>query len=293
MNKRKLTQWLAAIISNGYLSGWLHGRIYQGKLKMMCVPFLNCYSCPGALGSCPVGALQSLAAGYSRTLSLYIIGLLTAVGALGGRFVCGWLCPFGLVQELVYRGKHRQLPRLLEKGKFVVLGLTVLLPFFWRDITGLSEPYFCKFICPAGTLAGGIPLVSMNPGLAALVGWLFSWKLLVLALVLIAAVYYWRPFCRLLCPLGAFYGLLNHLSIWQLRLDKSSCINCAACARACKATLKPQVQQNSSACVRCLECVKVCPTQALTFTAPTPKLPTDAPIKRKHLVFVAKDDTRR
>lgn len=290
MNKRKPSQWAAAILSNSYLPGWLQGRIYQGKLKVACVPFLNCYSCPGALGACPVGAFQSVAAGFGRTLSFYLVGFLLAVGSLGGRFVCGWLCPFGLVQELVYRGKqvHRQLPLLLEKMKFVVLGLTAVLPFIWRDFTGLAEPYFCTYVCPAGTLGGGIPLVSMNPGLAGLVGWLFGWKLLVLALVLIAAFFYWRPFCRVLCPLGAFYGLLNGLSIWQLRMNKGRCIDCGACARQCKATLQPQVVQNSSACVRCLECVDVCPTRALTFTAKTP-----ASVKKQRLVFIPKQDIKR
>lgn len=290
MNKRKLSQWVTAILSNGYLPGWLQGKIYQGKLKVACVPFLNCYSCPGAFGSCPVGAFQSLAAGFSRTVSFYLIGFLLAVGSLGGRFVCGWLCPFGLVQEILYRGKQmrRQLPRLLEQLKFVVLGLTIALPFFWRDLTGLAEPYFCKFVCPAGTLGGGIPLVAMNSGIAALVGWLFSWKLLVLVVVLVAAFYYWRPFCRVLCPLGALYGLLNRLSIWQLRLDKGRCIDCGACARQCKAALHPQVGPNNSSCVRCLECVGVCPTSALTFTAKTP-----ASVKRRRSGFAAKQDIKR
>lgn len=272
MSKRRLSQLLASILSNSYLPGWLKGRIYQGKLKMICVPFLNCYSCPGAFGSCPVGAFQSLAAGYGRTISLYIIGFLLTVGALGGRFVCGWLCPFGLVQELVYRGKRitRKLPHLLEKVKYLVLGLTIALPFFWRDLTGLAEPYFCKFVCPAGTLGAGLPLVGMNPALQSLVGWLFSWKLLVLILVMVAAHYYWRVFCRVLCPLGAFYGLLNRWSIWRLHLNRHLCTNCGACARQCKAALTPQIEPNGSACVRCLECVSVCPTKALTFTSKTP-----------------------
>jgi len=262
-------------VANGYLPGWLKGTIYQGRLKSICVPFLNCYSCPGALGSCPVGALQSLLAGWSRTLSLYVSGFLLAVGALGGRFICGWLCPFGLVQELVHSPRRRrQLPRLLQKLKYGVLGLTVALPLFWRNFAGLAEPYFCKFICPAGTLGAGIPLIVRNSQLAALAGWLFGWKLLVLVLIIIAAYFYWRPFCRVLCPLGAFYGLLNRLSIWQLRLDSSRCINCGVCARRCPAALQPQVRPNSSECVRCLECVGVCPTKALLFSSrPQPVRP--------------------
>jgi polyferredoxin len=246
----------------------MHGTIYQGKLKTVCVPFLNCYSCPGALGSCPIGAWQSLAAGFSRTASLYVLGIVTAVGALGGRLVCGWLCPFGLIQELLSRlSRWRlQIPRWLLPGKYVMLVLTVLLPFYWRGATGLAEPYFCKYVCPAGTLEGGIPLVSMNPQLAALTGWLFDWKVLLLAFFLLWSVVSWRPFCRTACPLGAFYGLLNRLSIWRLRIEQSACTHCAACSRQCPAGLHPEQDQNSPECVRCLQCVGSCPQGALTFS---------------------------
>lgn len=266
--RRRTVQFLSAILANAYIPGWLKGTIYQGRLKSVCVPFLNCYSCPGALGSCPVGAFQSLAAGFSKTVSLYIIGLVTAIGALGGRFVCGWLCPFGLVQDLLHRLTRIRLriPRVFEGLKFLVLGLTVLLPFYWRDVTGLAEPYFCKYICPAGTLGAGMPLVTMNPQLAALTGWLFDWKMGVLLAIVVASLFFWRPFCRTLCPLGAFYGLFNRFSIWKLRVEKASCTSCGACSRRCPANLTPHQQPNSSSCVRCLECVDSCPSHSLCFS---------------------------
>ncbi|MGI6344080.1 MAG: 4Fe-4S binding protein [Bacillota bacterium] len=267
--KRRITQLLSAVLANSYFLGWKRGSIYQGSLKQVCVPFLNCYSCPGALGACPVGAFQSLLAARTKTFSLYILGFLAAVGALGGRFVCGWLCPFGLVQELLHKLSRLrlQIPRLLELGKYLVLILTLALPLLWRNpLTGLAEPYFCKFICPAGTLEAGIPLTALNPNLAALTGWLFSWKVLFLLIVLVVSIFIWRPFCRTLCPLGAFYGLLNRFSIWRLRVDTHQCVNCGACSRACKAALTPYRNPNSGACVRCLECISACPTHALSFS---------------------------
>lgn len=266
--QRRFVQWLTVLLANAYFPGWLRGTIYQGKLKAMCVPFLNCYSCPGAWGACPVGAFQTLAAGVGRKFSYYISGYLLSVGALGGRFVCGWLCPFGLVQELVYGLSRwrKRIPEWLEKLKFVVLGLTVLLPFIWRDSNGLGEPFFCKFICPAGTLGSGLPLLASNATLRSLAGWLFRWKLAVLVVILWTALIYWRPFCRVLCPLGAFYGLLNRVSIWQLHIDAERCTNCGVCARQCPAALQPQVNPNSGSCVRCLECVDVCPSQAISFS---------------------------
>lgn len=266
--RRRLVQLLSALAANANLPGFIQGRIYQGRLKAVCVPFLNCYSCPGALGACPVGSFQSLAAGFSRTTSLYVLGLLTAVGAAGGRFVCGWLCPFGFIQELLHRLSPRRLalPRFLEALKWPVLLLTVLLPFYWRDAVGLAEPYYCKYICPAGTLEAGLPLVTRRAELAALVGPLFFLKVGILAVLVVAAVFIWRPFCRTLCPLGAFYGLFNRISLWQLRVDGTRCTACRACARRCPAGLNPLHDPNPAACVRCLECTRACPTQALTFS---------------------------
>jgi ferredoxin-type protein NapH len=102
-----IAQLTAAILANSYLPGFLRARIYKGPLKAICVPFLNCYSCPGAWGACPVGSFQSLAAGFSQTVSLYVVGLLTAVGALGGRVVCGWLCPFGFFRNYYTRSEQK------------------------------------------------------------------------------------------------------------------------------------------------------------------------------------------
>ncbi|HHT70196.1 MAG TPA: 4Fe-4S binding protein [Firmicutes bacterium] len=266
--RRRLTQFTTAILANSYFPGFLQARIYRGPLKAVCVPFLNCYSCPGAWGSCPVGSFQSLAAGFSQTVSLYVLGVLTAVGALGGRVVCGWLCPFGLFQDILYGLKTRkwQLPRAAEYVKFIVLGLTVTLPFVWRSAVGIAEPYFCKYICPAGTLEAGLPLVFLRPELRELMGPVFLVKLAILAALILAGIVIWRPFCRVLCPLGAFYGLFNHLSLWRLQVDQSLCTGCHACSRRCSVGLVPHKDPNSSACVRCLECAKACPTGALTFS---------------------------
>lgn len=280
--RRRLVQTAAALLANANLPGFIERRIYQGRLKSVCVPFLNCYSCPGALGACPVGSFQSLAASFSRTTSLYVLGLVTAVGAVGGRFICGWLCPFGYIQELLNRLTSRRLalPRFLEWLKYLVLVLTVFLPFFWRNAVGLAEPYYCKYVCPAGTLEAGLPLVSLRADLAALTGPLFLFKLGILAAVLLAAVFIWRPFCRTLCPLGAFYGLLNRVSLWQLKVDGSRCTSCGVCSRRCPAGLSPYRRPNVPECVRCLECTRACPTQALTFSAQVKPTLAQTPAER-------------
>jgi hypothetical protein len=88
------------ILTNSYAAGFVQGKIYAGPLKKFCVPGLSCYSCPGALGACPVGALQAVITSRQFDFSFYVAGFLVMVGALRGRFVCGWLCPFGWIQDL-------------------------------------------------------------------------------------------------------------------------------------------------------------------------------------------------
>ena len=99
--KRKLAQLIAALLLNGNFKGFAEGTIYSGKLKQICVPGLNCYSCPGALGACPLGALQTMLADPAYKMSFYVLGSLLAVGMVAGRWVCGWICPFGFFQELL------------------------------------------------------------------------------------------------------------------------------------------------------------------------------------------------
>jgi ferredoxin-type protein NapH len=265
--KRRLVQVISAFASNAYLPGFLNGSIYQGAWKRACVPFLNCYSCPGALVACPVGAMQSLAVS-SQSLSLYVGGIVLACGALVGRLVCGWLCPFGLLQELVAK-LHRVkiiIPGPLLKIKYVVLLLTLLLPLLWiNPVTGLSAPYFCMYICPAGTLEAGLPLVLMNPSLRPLVGTLFLWKVGLLLVLLVTMVFVWRPFCRMLCPLGAFYGLCNRVSLYQLQINRADCNNCGKCGQACPVGLPVREDPRSTECIRCLQCIGACHRKAISW----------------------------
>jgi len=271
--KRRIVQALTALAYNLNLKGFMQGSIYQGPVKNVCVPGLNCYSCPGALGSCPLGSLQSAFGAVASKVSLYVVGTLVFFGALLGRFICGWACPFGFIQELLHKIPSRKLRHkkafgVLKYGKYVMLGLFVLLlPIVYAVQTGLATPAFCKYVCPAGTLEAGVPLVAANPALQSSVGWLFSWKMLILIGVITASVFIWRPFCRFLCPLGAIYGFFNRISVFGMRFEPSACTQCKACARKCRADIDPSCTPNSAECVRCGDCVKACPRGALKFGA--------------------------
>jgi len=128
---------------------------------------------------------------------------------------------------------------------------------------GLAPPYFCQFICPAGTLQGGIPLLFMNQSLRGAIGGLFIWKLFILISIIVASIFVYRLFCRYICPLGAFYALFNKISFYRYKLEKDKCTSCQACMRQCKLNIDVPKTPNSAECIRCGECIKVCPTKAI------------------------------
>ncbi len=285
---RKAVQAVWGLLTNAHLSGFVKGTIYQGPLKRFCVPGMNCYSCPGALGACPIGAMQALFTGRRRRFAFSVVGYLAAVGLLAGRFVCGWLCLFGLLQELLYKiptpklkvpEKADRVLRLLKYG--VLLILVFALPFFWRGEGGAGEPFFCKYLCPVGTLEAGAPLVLLRGELRAAVGLLFRWKLLWLALILLSSVFVYRPFCKYLCPLGAFYSLFQKISLLRLSLDGEKCVSCGKCERTCPMDVRVTADPNSAECIRCGACVRSCPAGALHFSGGRWKLDGGASPSRK------------
>ena len=268
-----MIQAVFTALTNGYAQGFVEGHIFQGASKRLCVPGLNCYSCPGALGACPIGALQAVLNSRQFQFSCYVFGFLMTIGILLGRFVCGFLCPFGLVQDLLYKiplGKKRKnMPghKRIKYGKYVVLIVfVVLLPTVVANRVGMGIPWFCKWICPSGTLMGGIPLVAANPALQKTVGFLFSWKVLVLLAVVILSVKFYRPFCKYLCPLGAVYSLFNPISILHLKVDSDKCVRCGACQKACKMDIRTFEQPDSPECIRCGDCIAACPCDAIHMT---------------------------
>lgn len=192
------------------------------------------------------------------------------IGSLAGRFVCGWLCPFGLVQDVLYKipflKKIKKVPfdKELRYLKYMILLVFVIaLPLFVTGIGGTGDPWFCKWICPAGTLFAGIPLISMNEGLRRTIGFLFGWKMLILLAVVILSVKISRPFCRYLCPLGAVYGIFNRFSLYQYKVDVEKCVECGLCGKECPMGVEIHKQPDSSECIRCGKCIHVCPHGAI------------------------------
>lgn len=252
--KRRIIQIASLFLANSAFTGTL----YQGPFKRFCVPFLHCYACPLARFSCPLGSLQHFIA--IRQFPYYILGFIGFVGIVAGRFACGFLCPFGLFQELLYKIKSFKVkvPKLFGYLKYVVL--IAMVPIVY--ITG--ETWFCK-VCPAGLLEGGIPQILIDNSLRGLVGWLFAMKWVILILTIGAAILIKRPFCRFFCPLGAIWGLLNRIAFFKLTVDKEKCTECGVCQKVCPTDVKFFEEPDSFDCVRCLKCKAACPQKAISF----------------------------
>lgn len=260
----------AALASNPFLMNFLHGRISRTGLKAVCVPGLNCYSCPAAAASCPIGALQAVIGSSKFQFAWYVVGFLIFAGALLGRVVCGFLCPFGWFQELLHKIPAKKFStrrvRILTYLKYGILALFVIvLPMTVVNEVGMGDPFFCKYICPQGVVEGAIPLAIANEGIRSALGALFSWKTGVLLAVVTASMFIYRPFCKWICPLGAVYALMNHVSLFQMKVDKSKCVSCGACAKACKMDVDITKSPNHSECIRCGMCMKSCPTGAICY----------------------------
>lgn len=269
--KRTIIQSIATVITNGYIMGFFKGKIYTGKTKYVCVPGLNCYSCPGAVGSCPIGSLQAVLGGKAHSFSYYVFGLLILSGVILGRVVCGFLCPFGFVQDLLYKIKTpkikviKRIDKPLRYLKYLMLLIPVILmPIFITNQFGIAQPYFCQWICPAGTLEGGIPLLLKNQGLREMVGFLFNWKMALLILTILSSIFIYRPFCKYICPLGAFYSLFNKLSFYQMDIDRVKCNGCKRCEAVCKMNVEVTKDCNAAECIRCGSCKKACKQGAIS-----------------------------
>lgn len=261
--KRRIAQLYFALLFNANLKGYVQGNMFVGKSKFICSPGINCYSCPGAIGTCPLGALQNELG--NKRMPFYILGILFLYGLMLGRTICGWLCPFGLFQDLIYKIKTPKLKksgvtRALSYLKYVILAVFVFI------LAGFGIfPAFCKYICPAGILEGAFGILPHDSGFLSMLGSLFTWKFVLFVSIVIFCIFAYRAFCRFICPLGAIYSLFNRFSFFGIKLNRDKCTKCGKCVQKCKLDIKHVGDQE---CISCGECIDVCPTKAISFKGP-------------------------
>lgn len=270
--RRKIVQVFCALLYNANLKGFISGDIYQGSLKAVCLPSMNCYSCPGAIGACPLGSLQNALAGSKSKTIYYVVGIILLYGLIFGRTICGWLCPFGLIQDLLYKIKSVKIKKshfthLLSYFKYILLiSLVIIIPIIY-GFQDLAVPAFCKYICPVGTFEGSFFLL-INPNNIALLemlGPLFTWKMVVLLFTIVMSILMFRPFCRFVCPLGAIYSLFSKLNIIGIKVEEEKCTHCGICTHSCLLDVK---KVGDGECIQCGKCIPTCPTKAIHFKGP-------------------------
>jgi len=358
--------------------------LYRG----VCVPAMNCWACPAAAFGCPIGAIGNFL--VKGLVPFLAIGLMLIAGALIGRMICGWVCPFGLLQDLMNKipSPKWKIPKAFAYAKYAVLVIMVFVIPLTAGIErtesglGASDFFFCNY-CPAGTLEAAIPVKlglsrfdgatagleteavakakgggaadetdgggdlfggtgtgnpdimggdgeedwlagedegirvgvptepddlaaeddggglfededegdlfgdasTGNPDLlgggddegadwlsgedsapvtaSASGGEILDWfltspRMWVLYVFLALFVFFRRPFCRAICPIGATFALLNRFSFLRMRVEKDACKACNLCAKTCPVDNKVFCTPSSDDCIRCLECIQSC-----------------------------------
>ena len=267
---RRLVQLYAALLYNANLKGFIDGHIYSGDLKAACVPGLNCYSCPGAIASCPLGALQNALNAAGHTAPWYVLGILALFGVILGRTICGWICPLGLIQELLHKIptpkiRKSSITRKLSYLKYVILAVFVIaVPLVYGVGKGIILPGFCKYICPAGTLEGAVGLLQ-NPANSSSflqLGAVFTNKWVIMVVLGLSCVFCYRSFCRFICPLGAIYGFFNRFSLTGVKVNPERCNGCGQCVAKCQMDVR---HVGDHECISCGKCMDACAQGAISL----------------------------
>ena len=259
---RLIIQLISCGLMNPHVGNFFAGKIYRGELKNFCAPGLNCYSCPAATFACPIGAMQAVGGSANFNFSFYVAGFLILIGAVFGRAICGFICPFGFFQELLYKIPCRKINLwrpLIYLKYFVLIIFVLILP----PVTKYGMPTFCEYICPAGTFEAGLPLIITHSEFRNILGELFTLKIFILVVTIFGSCTVYRFFCKILCPLGAIYSIFNRYSMYTLYFYEKSCIGCGKCSKICNMKVQPNCGKISAECILCGECEKVCPTGAI------------------------------
>jgi len=210
----------------------------------------HCYACPLSSFACPVGLIATgLAVGLVPFMTLGVIFI--AAAAIGSA-VCGWLCPFGLLQDLfdkIPTPKFR-LPAWTGIGRYITLvALVIVGPLLWGKSTD-NYAFICN-LCPAGAIEAGLPRIIAGQ---VSVERLLAIKYIIAGVIVVMMLFVYRPWCRILCPLGGFFALFNRISVWFIRFKTDKCNSCKACTIDCPCDIDVKKAINTSSCIRCMKC---------------------------------------
>jgi len=260
--KQRFVQTLSLFVLNSNFRG--------AEVYGFCLPVMHCNACPLSWTLCPISKISELLQFHESLVSMewLVIGAMLAACVVVGRFFCGWICPAGFIQDLLYKipSPKVRIPDSLQWMKYGFLVITVMLvAYFWGKEVSL---FFCSF-CPTATIESVIPAMIFLP--EYVIGAAGYWRFLVLAIVLVLAIANHRNFCKIMCPIGAFVAITNKFSLFSLKLNAGKCIHCHKCDKNCPmtvpvencATTGKKISRDLE-CIECLTCESVCPTTAIT-----------------------------
>jgi polyferredoxin/Pyruvate/2-oxoacid:ferredoxin oxidoreductase delta subunit len=221
-----------------------------------------------------------------------------------GRVFCNWMCPYGSLHQFVgwlfnIRKNRDQIDKNRYRGfqhlKYFILTIFIVMAFFGSLQIGLLDPIcllvrtFTVAVAPANDLlvsnlatelrvSLGMdpePLLMMSTAPGAPEQRIFAgaWfvGLMIIGLVGMNLVIP-RFFCRALCPLGAFLGVMSRFALWRIDRDPTKCTDCDLCLRRCEGASDPHEALRKSECFVCFNCIDDCPEDALSFKLSPPPI---------------------
>ena len=177
----------------------------------------------------------------SNIPAVLLIILFVLLIVLSGRFFCGRICPFGLLQDLLnkipFPKKIRafKVDKQLRYMKYILLILMIAAYLFRYSGTSMNE---------AHTFSAGLAI---------------GWSAFAMLCIVIS-----RPLCKYLCPVGLILGWCNLLPFYKYKVNQDSCTKCGGCLDVCKMDIEPYKTPNHIECIRCGKCKKKCPSEAIT-----------------------------
>lgn len=242
---------------------------------------------------------------YDVVFPWLVIASFLIIGVLLGKSLCGWVCPFGFVQDLIgfIRRKHMKVSVRTHEGmvyvKYAVAGiiLFVSISFSAAKLMGVHQGYenalgvFARApftaLSPAETLFATLPRMVLDIGYAvtqtpfpdvtsaiSAMPLLFWIQLSIMIGVLVLIAYVPRGWCKYFCPYGAIMAILNRFSFLGLRRDLVKCTKdeCRLCVEVCPMRVRildlPWEKFSDPECIYCLKCVDVCPYKAIRLKYP-------------------------
>jgi len=196
-----------------------------------------------------------VAKGLLPKMLLVTLGVILLLSLVGKKLFCGWACPLGALQELLY----------------LVPGVKKIpnLPF---RFTNLVRTYLLVFYC-VGVFAIGVNIYD-NINAFELMHWelTFGGAVLGIGVVALAALFYYRPYCSLGCPIGLVSWAVERFSFLAVRLDKAKCTQCKICLAKAPCPVLPDIVAGKTGwlpdCTSCGLCLETCPEKALRFRGP-------------------------